>query len=169
MEAKLAKLKVFAMDVDGVLTDGRIIVDGEGVESKNFNVQDGMGVILISKAGFKTAIISARASEPIKFRSQDLRIDRTFTGVYPKTAAYEQMLEDFGVKDEEVCFIGDDVTDLVIMKRAGFAVAVENAVFEIKQAADYVTKHSGGHGAVREAVELILRAQGKWGPALYEV
>jgi 3-deoxy-D-manno-octulosonate 8-phosphate phosphatase (KDO 8-P phosphatase) len=164
----LDRVKVLAMDVDGVLTDGRIIIDGHGVETKNFDVQDGFGIVFIRKAGIKTAIISARPSPVTKFRADDLQIDQVFTGVYPKLSAYEQMLANFNVSDEEVCFVGDDLADLVIFKRVGVAVAVANAVFEIKQEADYVTQRSGGRGAVREVVELILHAQGLWGPDLYE-
>ena len=164
----MRNIKVLAMDVDGVLTDGKIIVDANGVESKNFDVQDGFGIVFIRKTGIRTAFISARASGVVKHRAEELHVDKVFTGVYPKTAAYEQMLEDFGVRDEEVCYIGDDLADLVLLKRAGFAVAVANAVFEVKQIADYVSKRRGGDGAVREVVELILNAQGKWGPELYE-
>ena len=168
MEGALRNIKVLAMDVDGVLTDGKIIVDANGVETKNFDVQDGFGLVFVRKAGIKTAVISARPSDVVKYRMEELQIDKVFTGVYPKTAAYEQMLKGFGVRDEEVCFVGDDLADLVILKRAGFAVAVANAVFEVKQVAGHVTKRSGGNGAVREVVELILKAQGKWGPELYE-
>ena len=168
METALRNIKVLAMDVDGVLTDGKIIVDSNGVETKNFDVQDGFGIVFIRKTGIRTAVISARASGVVKHRAEELHVDKVFTGAYPKTAAYEQMLKDFGVCDEEVCFIGDDLADLVLLKRAGFAVAVANAVFEVKQIADYVSKRRGGDGAVREVVELILNAQGKWGPELYE-
>ncbi|MBI4309648.1 MAG: HAD-IIIA family hydrolase [Candidatus Omnitrophica bacterium] len=168
MEHALRRIKVLAMDVDGVLTDGRIITDANGVETKNFDVQDGSGIVFIRKAGIKTAVISARLSGVVKYRVEDLQIDKAFIGAYPKTAAYEQMLKEFGVRDEDVCFIGDDLADLVILKRAGFAAAPANAVFEIKQAADYVSRRRGGEGAVREVVELVLKAQGKWGPELYE-
>ena len=164
----LRRIKVLAMDVDGVLTDGKIIIDANGVESKNFDVQDGFGLVFIRRAGIKTAVISSRPSGVIKHRTDDLKIDKVFTGVYPKTGSYEQMLKDFNVRDEDVCFIGDDLADLVILKRAGFAVAVANAVFEIKKAAHYVSARRGGDGAVREVVEMILKVQGKWGPQLYE-
>jgi len=164
----LKNIKVLVMDVDGVLTDGKIIVDSNGVESKNFDVQDGLGIVFLKQCGIKTAIISARQSEVVKFRAGDLKIDQVFVGVYPKISAYEEMLKNFGVSDEEVCFIGDDVVDLSVLKRVGFAVAVDNAVFEVKKQADYVTKRSGGHGAVREVVELILKAKGQWTKELYE-
>ena len=168
MKDSLKKIKVLAMDVDGVLTDGRIIVDSNGVESKNFDVQDGFWIVFMRKCGLKTAIISARESGVVAHRAKDLKIDKVYVGVYPKLSAYENLLEEFKVLDEEICFIGDDLADLGIMRRCGFSVAVANAVFEIKKIADYVTVARGGQGAVRETIELILRAQGHWGPKLYE-
>jgi len=168
MKDALKKIKLLALDVDGVLTDGRIIIDSNGVETKNFDVQDGMGLMLFKKCGLLTAIISARASGVVAYRAQDLKIDKTYVGIYPKISAYEQLLQEFKLNDSEVCFIGDDVVDLSIMKRCGVAVAVANAVAEVKQTADYVTTKKGGRGAVRETVELILQAQGFWGPKLYE-
>jgi len=164
----LKKIKVLAMDVDGVLTDGRIIVDSHGVESKNFDVQDGFGIVFLQKCGIKTALISARESDVVIYRAKDLKIDKVYIGVYPKLSAYESMLKEFNVLDTEVCFIGDDVADLKLMRRCGVSVAVANAVAEVKQIASYVTVKKGGHGAVREVVELILKAQGHWSPQLYE-
>lgn len=164
----LKKIKVLAMDVDGVLTDGRIIVDSNGVESKNFDVQDGFGIVFLQKCGIKTALISARESGCVIHRAKDLKIDKVYVGVYPKLSAYENMLKEFNTDESEVCYIGDDVADLKLMHRCGVSVAVANAVFEVKQIADYVTIKKGGHGAVREVVELILKAQGHWSPELYE-
>ena len=168
MNDALKKIKVVAMDVDGVLTDGRIIIDSNGVETKNFDVQDGFGIVFLKKCGIKTAVISSRASGVTAHRVKDLKIDKVYVGVYPKLSAYEDMLEEFKVLDEEVCFIGDDVADLGVMRRCGVSVAVANAVFEVKQIADHVTVRQGGRGAVREIIELILQAQGHWGPSLYE-
>ena len=168
MKDALKRIKVVAMDVDGVLTDGRIIMDSNGVETKNFDVQDGFGIVFLKKCGIKTAIISARESGVVAHRAKDLKIDKVYVGVYPKIGAYEGMLEEFKVQDQEVCFIGDDVADVSVMRRCGVAVAVANAVFEVKQIADYVTVRRGGAGAVREVIELILQAQGHWGPQLYE-
>jgi len=168
MKNALKKIKCLAMDVDGVLTDGRIIMDSHGVETKNFDVQDGFGIVFLKKCGLKTAIISARESGVVAHRAKDLKIDKVYVGVYPKLSAYEDMIKEFKVLDEEVCFIGDDVADLGIMRRCGVAVAVANAVFEVKHIAGYVTVRHGGHGAVREVVELILQAQGLWSPQLYE-
>ena len=168
MTEALKKIKVVAMDVDGVLTDGRIIIDSKGVETKNFDVQDGFGIVLLKKCGIKTAIISARKSGVTAHRAKDLKIDKVYVGVCPKLSAYERMLKEFKVLDEEVCFIGDDLADLGVMYRCGVSVAVANAVPEVKQIADYVTVRQGGRGAVREIVKLILQAQGHWDPKLYE-
>ena len=168
MKDALKKIKCVAMDVDGVLTDGRIIIDSKGVETKNFDVQDGFGIVFLKKCGIKTAILSARKSGVIAHRAKDLKIDKVYVGVFPKLSAYERMLKEFKVLDEEVCFIGDDLADLGVMYRCGVSVAVANAVSEVKQIADYVTVRQGGRGAVREVVELILQAQGHWDPKLYE-
>ena len=168
MKDALKKIKVVVMDVDGVLTDGRIIMDSNGVELKNFDVQDGMGIVFLKKCGIKTAIISARESGVVAYRAKDLKIDKVYVGVYPKLSAYESLLEEFNVVDDEVCFIGDDLADLCVMRRCGLAVAVANAVFEVKQIADHVTVKQGGRGAVREVIEMILQAQGHWSPQLYE-
>lgn len=162
MKDKLKKIKVLAMDVDGVLTDGKIIIDSHGGEVKNFNVLDGYGLNCLRRAGLKTAIISARSSTPLTVRGNDLKIDHIYQDAYPKDGFYLKMLADLGVTDQEVCYIGDDLPDLNIVKRVGFGVAVANAVPEIKRAADYVTKKRGGEGAVREVIELILKTQKKW-------
>lgn len=163
---KAAKIRVLALDVDGVLTNGRIILDHRGKETKIFDVQDGFGLVLFQKMGFQTAIISARSAEAVHWRAQDLKIDKIYQDAYPKINAYEEMLKDFNVKDDQVCFVGDDLPDLAVLKRAGFAVAVANARQEVKKASDYVTKNPGGTGAVREVVELILKAQSQWNETL---
>lgn len=168
MQSRLQKIKVLILDVDGVLTDGGIIIDSNGVETKRFDVQDGFGLVFWKKCGFKSAIISARESKVVAHRANDLQIDKVFVGVYPKINAYDALIKEWNVKDEEVCFIGDDVADLKILKRVGFAVAVDNAVFEVKSIAHYVSSKTGGHGAVREIIELILKAKGQWKAELYE-
>jgi len=162
MTARLQKIKVVAMDVDGVLTDGRIIYDGMGRELKCFDVQDGCGIACLRKANLKTAVISARGCRAVRARTDDLKIDAVYLDAYPKIGAYEKMLKHFGVTDAEVCFIGDDLPDIMILKRAGFSVAVANASADVKKKVHYVTKHQGGRGAVREVVEKILKCQGKW-------
>ena len=169
MTAKILKvlkqIKVLAMDVDGVMTDGRIIYDGLGRELKFFDVQDGYGIARARLAGLKIAIISARSCAAVKARAKDLKFDQVYLDAHPKIAAYEMMLKSFGVTDAEVCFIGDDIPDHAILSRVGFAAAPANAAPEIKKIADHVTRCSGGRGAVREVTEIILKAKGLWSAA----
>ena len=162
MIADLKKVKVIAMDVDGVMTDGRIIYDGNGQELKFFDVQDGYAIVKARKQGLKTAVISARSCPAVTARTTDLKFDKVYLDIYPKISAYEDLLKALDVKDGEVCFIGDDLPDVAILKRVGLAVAVKNAAPEVKKFADFVTKHEGGRGAVREVIEKILKAQNKW-------
>ncbi|HBG60344.1 MAG: hypothetical protein A2Y03_02110 [Omnitrophica WOR_2 bacterium GWF2_38_59] len=162
LKGKIKKIKVLAMDVDGVLTNGKIVLDHSGNELKFFDVQDGYGVALIRRAGIKTAIISARSAGAVTSRAADLKIDKVFQDAYPKTEAYNIMLKELNVSSEEVCFVGDDIPDIALLEKVGFAVAVKNAASEVKKVADYVTRKQGGKGAIREVVELILKTQGKW-------
>lgn len=159
---RIKKIKLLLLDVDGVLTDGKIIFDGNGIETKNFDVQDGFSIVLFEKAGFKTAILTARSSKVVRLRAKDLHIDRVYEDAFPKIEAYEQILRDFKVRDEEVCFVADDLPDIQVLKRVGFAVGVPNAAAEVKKIVHYITKKRGGQGAVREVIELILKTQGKW-------
>jgi 3-deoxy-D-manno-octulosonate 8-phosphate phosphatase (KDO 8-P phosphatase) len=161
----LKKIKVIAMDVDGVMTDGRIIYDGNGKELKFFDVKDGYGIARARHEGFKIVVISARSSAAVKARTKDLKFDQVYLDAHPKISAYEQMLKTLNVSDDAVCFIGDDIPDHAILLRVGFAAVPANAVPEIRKVADYVAKCSGGRGAVREIVEMILKAQGRWGVA----
>lgn len=162
LKDRIKKIKVLALDVDGIMTNGDIIFDSTGKETKIFNVQDGFGILFFKHAGFKTAIITARASDVVTLRAKDLSIDKTYQDAFPKMLAYQKMLRAFKVKDSEVCFMGDDWPDIQVLKRVGFAVSVPNAAPEVKKAAHYITKYEGGKGAVREVIELILKAQGKW-------
>ena len=162
LKEKILKIKILALDVDGVLSDGKIILDHNGGEIKNFDVQDGLGMVFFRRAGLKIAIITARNSKPVDFRAKDLKVDKVYQDASPKIEYYKRMLKDLEVSDEEVCFVGDDLPDLRVLRQVGFAVAVPNAVDEIKKEAHYITRKSGGRGAVREVVELILKTQGKW-------
>jgi len=161
-QKRLKDIQVLALDVDGVLTDGRIIYDSEGREIKNFDVRDGWGIVVLQKRGIKTVIISARGSKATDVRARDLKIDKVYQNAYPKAVVYQKTLKAFDVEDKNVCFVGDDITDLDILKRVGFAVAVKDAVPEAKKAAHYVTTKPGGRGAVREVAELILKSHGWW-------
>jgi 3-deoxy-D-manno-octulosonate 8-phosphate phosphatase (KDO 8-P phosphatase) len=169
LKDRVRKIKAVVFDVDGVLTDGKIIYDSEGREIKNFNVQDGLGMGALRKMGLKLAIISSRNSKVVAPRAKELRIDHTYVGVDPKIKAYEDLLKKLKMKDEQICFIGDDLADLRVMQRVGVAIAPANAVGEIKKASHYVTKKSGGEGAVREAAELILKGQGLWSKFLRQI
>ncbi len=161
LRPRLAQVKLLLCDVDGVLTDGTVFI-GAGTELKAFHIQDGMGIAMLRRAGLRTGWISSRASTATVQRAQELKIDFLHQEKGSKVEAVERILTQAGLGWDEVCFVGDDVVDLGPLKRAGVAVAVANAVPECKAAAAYVTKAAGGHGAVREIVELILKAQHKW-------
>ena len=162
MEKRIKKIKALILDVDGVLTDGKIILDSTGKETKNFDVKDGFALVLLKRAGFKTAIITARASKVVSFRAKDLNMDKVYQDAYPKIDAYQKFLRTLKVRNEEVCFVGDDLPDIQVLRKVGFAVAVSDAVPQVKKVVHYVTKSKGGAGAIREIVELILKTQGKW-------
>ena len=162
LKERASKVKLLLLDVDGVLTDGRIIYDSKGRDSKFFDVHDGLGVYVLSKAGIKTVLITAKGSTTIKLRARDMRVAEVFSNISPKSAILDKLLKKYNVLKDEVCFVGDDLVDLGIMKLVGFSVAVFNACPEIKQVASYITVKHGGRGAVREVAELILKSQGKW-------
>jgi 3-deoxy-D-manno-octulosonate 8-phosphate phosphatase (KDO 8-P phosphatase) len=162
---RAARIKLLLCDVDGVLTDGSIFIGGEH-EFKRFNIRDGLGLVLLRRAGLKVGWVSARPSPATKLRADELKIDflvqqNDRTG---KTAAIESLLAQEKLSWNDVCFVGDDIVDLGPLRRAGFSVAVGDGVAEAKAAAHFVTRAAGGRGAVREVVEMILRAQGKWQP-----
>jgi len=165
MEDKLKKVRLVIMDVDGVLTDGRIVLGGHGQEFKFFNVKDGHGIVLLHRVGIKTAIITGRKSEVVERRAKELGIPFIFQDSKDKLATYERLKRKAGVKDHEVAYIGDDLVDIPIMIRAGVAVAVADAHTQVKEAAHLVTQAPGGKGAVREFIELLLQIQGKWDKA----
>jgi 3-deoxy-D-manno-octulosonate 8-phosphate phosphatase (KDO 8-P phosphatase) len=159
---KAKKIKLLLLDVDGVLTDGRIIYDSRGHDMKFFDVHDGMGVHVLRKMGIKTILITAKRSRAIKPRAKDMGVEEVLENISPKTKALDKILKRYKIGVDEICFVGDDLVDLGLMKRVGFPVAVFNAAAEIKQAASYITLREGGRGAVREVAELILKAQDKW-------
>ena len=163
---KAKKIRLLLLDVDGVLTDGRIIYDSRGADMKFFDVHDGLGVYLLKKAGIPTVLITAKGSRAIRPRARDMRVDAVYADISPKTAVMDKILSKYGLTRDEICFVGDDLVDLCMMQSVGFPIAVFNAAAEIKQAACYITIREGGRGAVREVVELILKAQGKWDEAV---
>lgn len=158
----LKRIKLLALDVDGVLTDGRTFYDAGGLEGMFFSVQDGSAIKWLHRAGLRTAIITGRETGALEKRVEVLGIAYVFQGVKVKTEAYEELKLLAGLEDGEIAYAGDDLHDLPVMRRAGFACAVDNARPEVKEAADYVTGTAGGYGAVREIAELLLKAQEKW-------
>lgn len=188
-KARAIKIKLFLFDVDGVMTDGKIWIfpapagvpqstlekasahGGQGgfglvsqslIEAKGFHAHDGTGISLLKLAGIKTGLITKRMSETVALRARDLRVDHVYQGIQDKRTAFEQILSKENLTAEEASFVGDDVIDLPVMRHCGLAIAVKNARPEVKRVAHYVTPHSGGDGALRDAVEYVLKAQGRW-------
>lgn len=159
---KVRAVRLLVLDVDGVLTDGSIIYDDAGLETKAFNVKDGHGIKLLRRAGLEAAVITARTSRVVELRAADLSIEMLFQGATDKRAAFAELLERTGLSAAETAYVGDDVVDLPVLSRAGFSVAVADAVAEVKERVHYVTSLPGGRGAVREVCELILKTQGRW-------
>lgn len=162
IEDRAKKIKLLILDVDGVMTDGRIIYDNFGNEFKIFDVQDGFGLILWHRAGLKSAIVTAKKTKIVARRAKECSVTKLFQNARDKEAAYENILKVFSLSDNEVCFVGDDLLDIPIMRRAGFSIAVPYSREEMKVLAHYVTKAPAGRGAIREVIELILKSQGKW-------
>lgn len=162
-------IKLVILDVDGVMSDGRIVIDDNGVEQRNFDIKDGFAVVALQMSGIDVAIITSKKSGSVRHRAEELKIKRFHEGIKKKTEPYEQMLAEMGIGDAQVAYVGDDLVDLSMMKRVGLPIAVADAVPEVRAAAKYVTQARGGHGAVREAAEMILKAQGKWDAILAKV
>lgn len=162
VNARAKRIKLLLMDCDGVLTDGQLELLEDGDEQKTFHARDGQGISLIHRAGWKTGIISGRTSSAVERRAQDLKMAYVRQYAKDKVKALEEILALAQVSANECAYIGDDVGDIPVMRRVGFAVSVADAVTETKQAAHYVTELKGGRGAVREVCDLILKAQGRW-------
>ncbi|OEU72798.1 MAG: phenylphosphate carboxylase subunit delta [Desulfuromonadales bacterium C00003093] len=162
MNEKLAKIKLLLLDVDGVLTDGRIIYDNQGNELKAFDVKDGHGLKLLQRAGIKVGIITGRKSDVVARRAAELGIEILYQQALSKLDPYREILADQGLSDEQVAYVGDDIVDLPILRRVGFSVTVADAVPDLLPLVDYVTVRSGGRGAVREVCDLLLQAGGQW-------
>jgi len=158
----LTKIQLLALDVDGVLTDGTLIINADGSESKFFNSLDGHGIRMWQGAGLKVALISGRASVPTERRAEQLQIEYVFQDCHDKLPVVEQLAGQLDLSPENIAFIGDDLMDMPVMRYVGFGVAVANAVDEVKQCADYITTRPGGSGAVREVIEYILKNSGRW-------
>ena len=188
-KARARKIKLLLFDVDGVLTDGKLYIfpapagiqqstqnhaakhGGQGgfglvsqslIEAKGFHAHDGTAISFARLAGIKTGLITKRVSETVALRARDLKLEYVYQGIQDKRTAFEEILRRDGISASEAAFVGDDVIDLPVMRNCGFAIAVANARDEVKEAAHYVTPHGGGDGALRDATEFILKAQGKW-------
>jgi 3-deoxy-D-manno-octulosonate 8-phosphate phosphatase (KDO 8-P phosphatase) len=162
MKKRLEKIKLLLLDVDGVLTDGRITYDNQGVETKSFDVKDGHGLKLLQRAGLKVGIITGRRSKIVDLRARELGIELLFQGAKMKLEPYEKILKELLLRDEEVAYVGDDVVDLPILQRVGFAVTVADGVEEVRERVHYVTRQPGGRGAVREVCDLLLKQSDRW-------
>lgn len=158
---RAAKVKLLILDVDGVLTDGRIILDNEGNELKAFHVRDGHGIKMLQREGINVAFITGRESDAVTRRARELGITEVHQGSKNKLEAYPKVLERFGVSDEETAYVGDDIVDIPVMVRVGLPVTVGDASDEAKAYALFVTKNRAGRGAVREVTDLLLRARGR--------
>lgn len=166
---KAKDIKLVILDVDGVMTDGRIVIDDNGVESRNFDIKDGMGVVVMMMSGVEVAIITSKKSGAVRHRAEELKIKRFHEGIKKKTEPYEEMLKEMGITDAQVAYVGDDLVDLSMMKRVGLPIAVGDAVEDVKKHAAYVTTARGGYGAVREVAEMILKSQDKWDKILSKI
>lgn len=160
---KIAKnIKCLILDVDGVLTDGSIILDNEGNEFKSFHVRDGHGIKMLIRAGFKVAMITGRHSRVVERRAHELGITEVFQKCYDKRVAYRQLVKKYFLSDSEIAYIGDDIVDIPLLQRSGFSIAVADADKEVKAIAMMTTKKGGGRGAVREVCDFLLKAKGLW-------
>jgi 3-deoxy-D-manno-octulosonate 8-phosphate phosphatase (KDO 8-P phosphatase) len=166
LKKRAAQIKVFLMDVDGTMTDGGVTLlsepDGTALEIKTFDAHDGQGLTLAHTAGIRTGCITGRESAALLRRAKEMKMDFIYMKIALKIPAYEEILRIAGVNDAAVAFVGDDLPDLPLLRRAGLAVAVGDAVPEVKKAAHYTTKALAGRGAIREAIELILKSKGIW-------
>ncbi|MBF8254291.1 MAG: HAD-IIIA family hydrolase [Deltaproteobacteria bacterium] len=162
LRRKARKIKLLLLDVDGVLTDGGIVIDERGVESKRFEVRDGQGITLLKRAGVEVGFVSGRSSGAVRQRAGDLGVKWVFQGIQNKAEIYQRIKKRTGLKDEQIAYAGDDMVDLPILRAVGLAITVPDGWPGIRPVVDYVTEAEGGRGAVREIAELILTAQNRW-------
>ena len=161
-DQRCEQIELVISDVDGVLTDGSVIFDNQGIETKRFHIRDGMGIRLWQKAGYQFGVVTHRSSQVVKMRAAELGVGIVRQGAHDKLASLEEILAELGFQKQQACYIGDDLPDLPAVRAAGLGVAVADACGEIREAADYVTEARGGAGAVRETIEMILKAQRRW-------
>ena len=162
LEDRCRNIELVLSDVDGVLTSGGIVFDNQGIESKEFHIRDGLGIRLWQRAGFRFGILTARTSHIVRLRAVELGIDIVRQGFEDKLPVAQQLIAQQGLQMEQVCYIGDDLSDLPVIRRVGLGVAVSDAANEVRTAADWVTETAGGRGAVRELIETLLKAKNRW-------
>ena len=162
LEERCQPIELILSDVDGVLTNGGIILDNEGIETKRFHVRDGLGIKLWHRAGFRFGLVTVRSSHVVKMRVAELGIDIIRQGADDKMATVREILTGLQLSPHQVGYIGDDLPDLPVVRAVGLGIAVADACAELRESAHYVTQHTGGTGAVREAIEMILQAQRRW-------
>jgi YrbI family 3-deoxy-D-manno-octulosonate 8-phosphate phosphatase len=162
LEARCQDIELILADVDGVLTPGQIIFNNEGIESKQFHIRDGVGIRLWQRAGYKFGLITGRSSHVVKIRAAELNIEIVRQTAEEKLPVTQEILLHLGLEPRNVCYIGDDLPDLPVVRYVGLGVAVADACAELKAAAHHVTAIAGGYGAVRETIELVLKAQRRW-------
>ncbi|HTZ18501.1 MAG TPA: HAD-IIIA family hydrolase [Dissulfurispiraceae bacterium] len=166
--AAAKKIRMLILDVDGVLTDGSIILDNEGNEFKSFHVRDGHGIKMLGRAGIQIALITGRYSRIVDRRAMELGIAEVYQRCHAKAVAYEQLLTKFNLTDDQVAYVGDDIVDIALLKRVGLPIVVADAAPDAKKHALMVTSNRGGRSAVREVTDLLLKAAGKWEELLAE-
>ena len=168
LKEKLEKIKLLICDVDGVLTDGTLIYTTNGEEAKNFSVLDGVGFHMINRLDIdlKTAWITGRECATTSYRGEKLKIDRVYNGVIRKIESYNELKKDYNLQDHEICFIGDDIIDMPLFEKVGLAISVPNAPDYVSKHAHYITSKAGGHGAVREVIDLIISSRGNFDDAI---
>jgi 3-deoxy-D-manno-octulosonate 8-phosphate phosphatase (KDO 8-P phosphatase) len=162
MQERLKKIKMLLLDVDGVLTDGRITYSSDGTETKSFDVKDGHGLKMIQRAGIEVGIITGRQSTIVEHRADELGIRILYQGVKDKRVPFLEILEKYRLSEEEIAYVGDDIVDLPILLKVGFAATVADAMLDVKENVHYVTMLAGGRAAVREICDLILKESGRW-------
>jgi len=171
LRSKIKAIDFLILDVDGVLTDGKIIIDDHGNETKQFHVRDGHGIKLLQRAGVEVMLLTGRISGVVTHRARELGIEEVYQGAKNKVEVLETILQKRAISGNTIAYVGDDVVDIPVFNRVGFAAAVADAAELAKEAADYLTEHRGGDGAVREVCELIIAVKGKWDDVMarYEV
>lgn len=161
-------IELIISDVDGVLTDGGIWYDNQGVELKAFHIRDGMGIRLWQRAGFQFGVLTARTSHIVKLRTAELGIQHVRQGFENKLPVAEEIIREAGLTPAQACYIGDDLTDLAVIRRVGLGIAVADSAAEVRSASKHVTRLAGGHGAVREVIETILKAKNRWNDVIQQ-